>query len=496
MLPSSTVENYLKAIFLSQVRLAPDQLVPMGQLAASLHVAPGTATTMIKALAESGLVQYEPYNGVRLSSAGEKLAALVLRRHRLVELFLVEVMGMSWAEVHDEAEQLEHVVSNRLIERMDEMLGRPHVDPHGDPIPDPEGTIEHHEFPSLLTCPLNTPVTVSRVADQDPAFLRFVEDSHLKPGQQIEVEARDSIADSVRVRGRDDERITIGTRAASKLLVQVLQIIVVAAFIWPATSSPAGAQSAPLSSDRKFEILDNSFLVEEAFNQEGGVFQNIISFVGSDESDWEAVFTQEWPLWGQTHQFSYTLPFSGTSHAKGFDDLLINYRFQALTEGPGRPAFAPRLSLIVPSGNADEGRGSDVVGWQVNLPFSKQANDLYFHWNAGFTHLPGVDDDTGAASDVALTTPRLSASVIWRMRPMTNLMFESVAEFEEVQTAEGRTERENEFTLSPGLRTGWNIGDKQVIVGFAVPVGFNTSDEDSTTVAALLYFSYELPFAR
>ena len=97
----------------------------MGQVAAALSVTPGTATTMVKALAESGLAEYEPYSGVRLTSAGEQLAGLVLRRHRLVELFLVQVMGMSWDEVHDEAEQLEHVVSERLIERIDEMLGRP-----------------------------------------------------------------------------------------------------------------------------------------------------------------------------------------------------------------------------------------------------------------------------------------------------------------------------------------------------------------------------------
>ena len=95
----------------------------MGQLAAALGVVPGTATTMVKALAESGLVRYEPYAGVRLTKAGEKLAALVLRRHRLVELFLVKVMGMSWTEVHDEAEALEHAVSDRLIDRIDEMLG-------------------------------------------------------------------------------------------------------------------------------------------------------------------------------------------------------------------------------------------------------------------------------------------------------------------------------------------------------------------------------------
>src|SRR5690348_3019420 len=181
MLPSSTVENYLKAIYQAQTALPRDGLVPMGQLAAALSVVPGTATTMVKTLAESGLVRYEPYAGVRLTPAGEKLAGLVLRRHRLVELFLVQVMGMSWAEVHDEAEQLEHVVSERLIERIDDMLGHPTHDPHGDPIPNPEGTITPRLLDTLLTCPVGERLIVTRIADQDPAFLRFIESNDLKP---------------------------------------------------------------------------------------------------------------------------------------------------------------------------------------------------------------------------------------------------------------------------------------------------------------------------
>ena len=222
MLPSSTVENYLKAIYQGQATLTgQERLVPMGQVASALGVTPGTATTMVKALAEAGLAEYEPYSGVRLTPAGEKLAGLVLRRHRLVEAFLVQVMGMSWAEVHDEAEQLEHVVSERLIERIDAMLGRPTADPHGDPIPNPEGTITPRQFDTLLTCPLGTPLKVTRIADQDPSFLRFIEGNDLKPGQTVEVEARDAAADSVRLRGKDRRAITIGARAASKLLVEV-----------------------------------------------------------------------------------------------------------------------------------------------------------------------------------------------------------------------------------------------------------------------------------
>ena len=243
MLPSSTVENYLKAIYLGATALpAPERLLPMGQLAASLGVAPGTATTMVKTLSESGLVEYEPYSGVTLTPAGERLAALVLRRHRLVELFLVKVMGLKWDEVHDEAELLEHVVSERLIDRMDEMLGRPEADPHGDPIPDPQGVVKPQEAQNLLTCPLHTPVVVTRVIDQDKAFLRFIENHHLKPGEAIEVEDRDAASDSVRVRGKNDDRITIGTRAASKLLVQVAR----AALMLLVLAGAADAQTTAL----------------------------------------------------------------------------------------------------------------------------------------------------------------------------------------------------------------------------------------------------------
>ena len=221
MLPSSTVENYLKAIYLGQSALSGDaRLVSMGHVAAALGVTPGTATTMVKALSDSGLAEYEPYSGVRLTAAGERLAGLVIRRHRLVEAFLVQVMGMSWAEVHEEAEQLEHAVSERLIDRIDAMLGRPAHDPHGDPIPNADGVITPRHLDNLLTCPIATPLTVTRIADQDPAFLRFIEDNELKPGQPVQVESRDAAADAVVLRRRE-RHLTIGARAASKLLVEI-----------------------------------------------------------------------------------------------------------------------------------------------------------------------------------------------------------------------------------------------------------------------------------
>lgn len=135
-LPSSTVENYLKAIFHAQLVLPRSDLVPMGHIAGALGVVPGTATAMVKALSHSGFLEYEAYAGVRLTQAGEKLAASIVRRHRLIEMFLMQVMGMNEAEVHTEAEQLEHAVSERLIARIDEMLGHPALDPLNDPVPE------------------------------------------------------------------------------------------------------------------------------------------------------------------------------------------------------------------------------------------------------------------------------------------------------------------------------------------------------------------------
>jgi DtxR family Mn-dependent transcriptional regulator len=480
MLPSSTVENYLKAIYLGVGALtAPNRLLPMGQLATALGVAPGTATTMVKTLAESGLVEYEPYAGVALTEAGEKLAALVVRRHRVVELFLVRVMGYRWDEVHDEAEQLEHVVSDRLIDRMDEMLGRPEVDPHGDPIPDPEGIVKPQPAQTLLTCPMHTRVTITRVIDQDKSFLRFIENHHLKPGESIEVEDRDAASDSVRVRGKDEQRITIGTRAASKVLVHVAA----AALFLLTCSSAASAQAQP------FEILDNSFLVEEAFNQEAGIFQNIFGIHADDGDGWEAAFTQEWPLFTQTHQISYTVGALGADGSKGIADLMINYRWQATTESASTPAFSPRLSLILATGDADRGLGSGGAGWQVNLPFSKQLGDAYLHWNAGFTHIPSAEASGRAFN---LWTPHLALSGIWRMRPMFNLMLESVVEWAQVIDGGADTRRETGVVLSPGLRTGWNVGDTQTIVGLAVPIA--VSGDASAGVFG--YLSYELPFTR
>jgi DtxR family Mn-dependent transcriptional regulator len=218
-MPSSTVEDYLKCILLEEQR-RPERPATTGRLASVLEVAPGTVTAMMKTLADSGLVEYEPYAGVRLSAAGRQLALHVQRRHRLIELFLVQIMGMDWSEVHPEAERLEHAVSDLLVERMDEMLGHPSVDPHGDPIPDRSGQHEQRPLRNLLRCPLQRRVGIVRVADQDPAFLQLLEREGLKPGEEVEVVGRSEAAETVTVARRGKAELVLGYGSASKILVE------------------------------------------------------------------------------------------------------------------------------------------------------------------------------------------------------------------------------------------------------------------------------------
>jgi hypothetical protein len=244
-----------------------------------------------------------------------------------------------------------------------------------------------------------------------------------------------------------------------------------------------------------FQITDNSVLVEEAFNQDAGVVQNISGALFAN-GHWAFNFTQEWPVKSQTHQFSYTISALDNGSGAGFGDLALNYRYQALMEGPGRPAFSPRASLILPTGNVPRLRGSGSVGLQVNLPFSKQAGDWYWHWNGGFTWLPraealSADHQVDGRAD--LMSPFLAGSAIYRLQPMVNLMLETVVRFNEVTGAGTETSRQKTFVLSPGVRGGWNVGEQQIIVGTAVP--FIWVDGDSET-GVLVYLSYELPFKK
>jgi DtxR family Mn-dependent transcriptional regulator len=219
-MPTSTVEDYLKCILAQELRV-PGKRVSMGQVGAALGVAPGTVTAMVKTLADSSLVQYEPYAGVRLTESGRKLASHVLRRHRLVELFLVEIMGMDWSEVHTEAEDLEHVISDRLLERMDEMLGSPSVDPHGDPIPSPQGVVVEPDLNTLLCCPVGSWLQVARVSDQSPEFLRLLERRGLLLGSRLRVASRDELTETVGLEVESEDAWSLGFRAAAKIQVTV-----------------------------------------------------------------------------------------------------------------------------------------------------------------------------------------------------------------------------------------------------------------------------------
>jgi DtxR family Mn-dependent transcriptional regulator len=216
---SVTVENYLKQLYLEQQQ-APGELVSMGRVATAMGVVPGTATTMVKALADSGLVAYEPRGGVKLTRGGEQLALHVLRRHRLVELFLVKVLELDWSEVHEEADNLEHAVSDKVLERIDRYLGHPSVDPHGDPIPSAKGKLADVRMESLASCDLNRPMKIARVLDQGAAFLQFADRCGLVPGITVRVESRDVQSDAVGIRPHGRHTVTLGTVAATKILVE------------------------------------------------------------------------------------------------------------------------------------------------------------------------------------------------------------------------------------------------------------------------------------
>ncbi|HUG93990.1 MAG TPA: metal-dependent transcriptional regulator [Planctomycetaceae bacterium] len=196
-MPSLTVENYLKAILQITLR-SGSEWVSTGALASELEVSPGTVTSMLKTLAESktgrgkrpALVLYKPYEGVQLTAEGRRLAVRMLRRHRLIELFLVQTLNLTWDRVHEEAEHMEHAVSDFLIDRIDEYLGRPQVDPHGDPIPTAEGEMRGDADAAvpLTNCRPGTRVRVVRVTNQGPDFLRYLSDAGFELGAEGVVE--------------------------------------------------------------------------------------------------------------------------------------------------------------------------------------------------------------------------------------------------------------------------------------------------------------------
>jgi DtxR family Mn-dependent transcriptional regulator len=231
-MPSRTIENYLKQLYLEQdaahergeprAARPEDAVVPMGKLASAMGVVPGTATTMVKALADSGLVAYAPRGGVTLSPAGRQLALHVLRRHRLIEVFLVQILGLDWSEVHAEAEELEHVVSDKVLARIDALLGHPSVDPHGDPIPTAKGHVARTRSVTLADSPAKSALKVTRVLDQSPDFLQFVRTAGLAPGATLVVKSRSDVADAMEIRPDGKAALTLSRTVAAKFLVEAV----------------------------------------------------------------------------------------------------------------------------------------------------------------------------------------------------------------------------------------------------------------------------------
>ncbi len=233
-------------------------------------------------------------------------------------------------------------------------------------------------------------------------------------------------------------------------------------------------------------IQDNSFLIEEAYNQEAGVVQHI-NGLRRQNKDWFYTFTQEWPIGSQAHQFSYTVPYfwlkTDTGRESGFGDLQFNYRYQLSLETADRPAIAPRLSLIVPSGNDEKGLGIGSYGTQFNLPVSKIVTDrITLHGNAGFTRYFDVQGQSP-------TSYLLGGSAVVAVNRNFNLMLEGLHEWAENVNDVGAIERERSFTLSPGARYALNFdGGTQVVLGVAAPIRFV---EDKREYGAFFYLSIE-----
>ena len=266
-------------------------------------------------------------------------------------------------------------------------------------------------------------------------------------------------------------------------------------------SSPAAesTQTAPPATGASPEppapIRDNSFLLEEAYNQEAGVVQHINSFFGSlDNRDWLYTFTQEWPIRGQKNQLSYTLTLTDPGRLGGETgpgDMLLNYRYQVAGGGPERVAFAPRVSLLLPTGDEEENRGFGHWGVFVNLPLSVEFTpSLVGHSNLGAGWIPSARNADGDEAD--LKALFVGQSLIWLARSNFNVMLEAVWAKEEEVAANLETDKSSSFFVNPGLRWAINLpSGLQIVPGVSVPIGFGSSHGEE---AFLLYLSFEHPF--
>jgi hypothetical protein len=247
----------------------------------------------------------------------------------------------------------------------------------------------------------------------------------------------------------------------------------------------------PVAAEEAKKIQDNSFLLEEAYNQEDGVVQHIQSYQYNKKTrDWLYTFTQEWPVSKQAHQLSYTIPVAHLQEGDttGLGDIAINYRYQLIMNGP--LAVAPRFSLILPTGDEKKGLGAGATAYQVNLPVSIEICQQWVtHWNAGATFTPDAKEPGGSTVDT--WGYNLGASVIWLVEETFNVMTEVVWNSTESVQPGGSKLRETSFFINPGVRFARNYkSGLQVVPGFSFPIGIGTSHGE---YGALLYLSFEHP---
>jgi DtxR family Mn-dependent transcriptional regulator len=215
---SVSEENYLKAIYHLQQK---DSRVTTNELAAELRTRPASVTDMMKKLKAKKLLNYEPYQGFRLTTEGKKVALGIIRRHRLWEYFLAEKLKFAWDEVHEVAEQLEHVSSKKLVDKLDEYLGFPRTDPHGDPIPGPDGKIEAARQVPLINLPLHQPAIVCQVAGQSAEMLELLKQKKIGIGTRIEVKKKSGFDQSLEIKIRSLPVFTITEKLAQNIFVKV-----------------------------------------------------------------------------------------------------------------------------------------------------------------------------------------------------------------------------------------------------------------------------------
>lgn len=214
---SPTEENYLKALF----ALADDDgEIAISDLSNTLQVSTPSANSMVKNLYEKGLVKYEKYKPLSLSDKGKKEAGLVIRKHRLTEMYLVEKMGFGWEMVHEIAEQVEHIKSPAFFDRMDELLGHPTVDPHGSPIPDKNGKISPKPYQSLSNCKPGDSVKLTALTNSSEEFLKYLNSKKLSLGLTLKVESVESFDGSMKVRYRRSQSEILSAMVCEKLLVE------------------------------------------------------------------------------------------------------------------------------------------------------------------------------------------------------------------------------------------------------------------------------------